>query len=252
MSSLLQVEDLSLSLPSHKNILTDISFSVEPNSVLLLSGRNGSGKSMLLRALKGLMPVQSGSIFLNGKDVTKKSSYRNSHIALVFQDTETQIVGQSVYKDLLFGLQNTSVKKDECEKRIAEVASLLNISHLLNKRPMELSGGEKRRVALGGVLVMKPHIIFLDEPFANLDYPGIRQVLSSIIALKENGATIVIATHEIEKVAFHCTSMMIMKKGTIAAIGEIEEVLAQATAYDIKIPTYKGHPLPLEELTYLR
>jgi biotin transport system ATP-binding protein len=251
MSSALTVQNLTLSLPLNKEILSDVTFSIEPNSVFLLSGKNGSGKSMLLRALKGLLPIQNGSIYLNGKDVTKKASFRNSHIALVFQDTETQIVGQTVYKDLLFGLKNTSVEGGECERRIEEVSSLLEITHLLDKRPMELSGGEKRRVAIGGVLVMKPRIIFLDEPFANLDYPGIRQVLSSILALKKSGATIVIATHEIEKVAYHCDSMMIMERGKVATWGAIRDVFTQASSYDIKVPTFKGEKLSFEELTYL-
>jgi len=251
MNNVLTVSNVSLTLPSHIEILHDVSFSIEKNTILLLSGKNGSGKSMLMKALKGLIPFQNGSIHLDGKDVTKKGRYRNANIALVFQDTETQIVGQSVRKDLLFGLQNTGIKEDESQRRIEEVSALLNITHLLDKRPMQLSGGEKRRVAIGGVLVMNPTLIFLDEPFANLDYPGIQQVLRSILALKESGATIVIATHEIEKVAFHCDSMMIMEDGKVKTIGQTQKVLQHAQQYDIKIPSHRGQPLDFKELTYL-
>ena len=251
MSSLLSVRNLSLSLAGSIDVLSDISFDIKKNSTVLLSGKNGSGKSMLLRTLKGLIPFQKGSVFLDGEDVTRKNSYRNAHIALVFQDTETQIVGQSVHKDLLFGLQNTGIGKSESNKRIEQVASLLDITHLLDRRPMQLSGGEKRRVAIGGVLVMNPQLIFLDEPFANLDYPGIRQVLMSILALQKSGTTVIIATHEVEKVAYHCDTMMIMEKGRIETTGPAKTVLENAADYDIKIPSHRGEPLDFEELTYL-
>lgn len=240
------VENLSLTLDGDKKVLQRVSFQVNTGETLLLCGKNGSGKSVLLRALKGLIPIHEGTIFLEEKDLSRKPKMRNKDIALVFQDTDTQIVGQTVYKDLMFGLSNMGIKKDESERRINEVASLLSIHHLLHNNPMHLSGGEKRRVALGGVLVMKPRIIFLDEPFANLDYPGIIGVIDSIIALQLSGATIVIATHEIEKIAAHCDSLLVLDKGKVVALGKTKETLHAAARYGVRVP----HNIPFKELTW--
>lgn len=243
---MLTVENLNLTLGGDKKILHRVSFQVNSGETLLLCGKNGSGKSVLLRALKGLIPIDDGTIFLDGKELSRKPKKRNKDIALVFQDTDTQIVGQTVYKDLMFGLDNIGIKIGESERRIDEVASLLSISHLLHNNPMHLSGGEKRRVALGGVLVMKPRIIFLDEPFANLDYPGIIGVIDSIIALQLSGATIVIATHEIEKIAAHCDSLLVLDKGKVVSFGDAKERLHVATQYGVRVP----HNIPFEELSW--
>jgi biotin transport system ATP-binding protein len=247
---MLSVKNLSVTLHGNKTVLDKVSFSIDMGKTLLLCGKNGSGKSVLLRALKGLIPIDGGSVLIEGKDLSKNSKQRNRDIALVFQDTDTQIVGQTVYKDLMFGLTNIGIKKEESETRIKEEASFLSISHVLHKNPMNLSGGEKRRVALGGVLVMKPRIIFLDEPFANLDYPGILQVIDSIIALQEDGATIVIATHEIEKIAYHCDSLLILDEGKVVSFGSTKETLHRAENYGIHIPRVHDRPLFLEELTW--
>jgi len=249
-NNMLSVENLNISLGGNKEIVKEVSFSIAKGNTLLLCGKNGSGKSVLLRGLKGLIPIDGGSIFLDGIDLSRKPKIRNKDIALVFQDTDTQIVGQTVYKDLMFGLNNIGIKKDESESRIEEVASLLSISSLLHKNPMNLSGGEKRRVALGGVLVMKPRIIFLDEPFANLDYPGIIQVIDSIVTLQKEGATIIIATHEIEKIAYHCDSLLILDKGEVVAFGKTKETLTQAENNGIHIPTINNKPIGFEELTW--
>ncbi len=251
-NNLLTVDNLSLFFSKEKKILSGVNLSLQQNEMLLLCGKNGSGKSMLLRALKGLIPIQKGTILLDGEDVSKKSKIRNREIGLVFQDTDTQIVGQSVYKDLDFGLVNIGLDTETRKKRIEEVSSLLSITHLLHTSPMNLSGGEKRRVALGGVLVMNPRIIFLDEPFANLDYIGITQVIESIIKLQQKGVSIIIATHEIEKIAFHCNSMLVLDRGVVVESGQIKEVLPKSELYGIRIPRVRGEMIPFEELTWRR
>ncbi len=249
---MIQVSDLSLTLDKRHHIFSDVSFTVEKGSTLLLSGKNGSGKSLLLRTLKGLLKPSDGTILMNGEDVTKKKKRRLELTGLVFQDTDLQIVGQSVRKDLLFGLQNLSIPEGECEERINEAASLLDITHLLDKRPMLLSGGEKRRVSLAGVIVMRPEFILLDEPFANLDYPGIVQVLSSIVSLQKNGATLIIATHEVEKVAAHCETTLILDNGSVVLSGKTGEVLPRSEPYGIRIPRAGGQDIPVSELSWLQ
>ncbi len=249
---MLFVDRLSLTLDRDKLIFSDISFTLRQGETLLLSGRNGSGKSLLLKTLKGLIQPTSGKIEMEGEDVSKAKKKRLSFCGLVFQDTDMQIVGQSVEKDLLFGLHNLSVDEQECRRRIDEVARISGITHLLERRPMLLSGGEKRRVALAGVMVMHPKMIFLDEPFANLDYPGIMQVLESIVSLQQSGATLIIATHEVEKVAAHCDSCLILESGRVALSGTMNEVLPLAGPYGIRVPRSRNGMVPIEELSWLR
>nr|WP_321265238.1 ABC transporter ATP-binding protein [uncultured Sphaerochaeta sp.] len=143
---LLSVEHLSFSFSKDKQILGDISFSVSQGSFTLISGPNGAGKSILLRCLKGLLKPSGGSIYLSGEDVTKNP--RLHSIGLVFQDADTQIVGQTVEKDIRFGMENLSVDETEQQKRLDEVLALMNLQNQRDQRPRTLSGGEKRKLSM--------------------------------------------------------------------------------------------------------
>ena len=128
---------------------------------------------------------------------------------------------------------NLGLSSEQAE-RVAEVSRLLNLSHLLNERPRSLSGGEQRRVAIGGVLVMAPKILLLDEPFANLDWDGVRQVLSSLLRLKESGVTIVVATHEIEKIYPLSDSLILLEGGEVVAQGSPPKLLEVVEEYGVR------------------
>jgi len=236
VTQLLTVRDLSYSFPQKKEVLKAISFSIKRGEFTLLCGRNGSGKSLLLKCLKGLLTVKTGAIVINGVDLTHKAKERNRLIGLVFQDAETQMVGQTVKKDLSFGLENLKIDPLQQEAIIKEVSDLLNLKSYLNERPRRLSGGEQRRLAIGGVLVMSPAIILLDEPFANLDWDGIKQVLTSLNNLKSKGATIVVATHEIEKVIALADSMILLDQGTVVREGSVSSVLQVVESYGVRAP----------------
>jgi biotin transport system ATP-binding protein len=251
MNQILNVEHLHFSFDAHP-ILSDVSFTVQSGSLMILSGRNGSGKSVLLRCLKGLYPIHRGTITLGNNDVSRKPALRNQRIALVFQDADTQVVGQTVQKDILFGLENLGVDTAEQQRRLAETVQLLHLQDLLHHRPRTLSGGERRRLAIAGVLVMKPEILLLDEPFANLDYPGIVSVLEALIALHQGGATIVIATHEIEKILAHATDLVVLDQGSIVLSGNPSQVIEGVSQYGIRRPMYHNRPIAVEELTWLK
>ncbi|MFA7672012.1 MAG: ABC transporter ATP-binding protein, partial [Sphaerochaetaceae bacterium] len=193
------IENLSFGFEKSNNIIENLSLSVEEGSLTLLTGRNGSGKSILLRLIKGLLQPTKGSIIIEGEDLTNHPNRRNKKVALVFQDADIQIVGQTVKKDLLFGLENLQMPLEEQNKRLDYIATLLNLTALMDKRPRLLSGGEKRRLSIAASLVMYPKIVMLDEPFANLDYEGVKQVLNSLLVLQKAKTTIIVATHEIEK-----------------------------------------------------
>lgn len=247
----LQVENLSLKNRSNSYILEDISFTIKSGQFIVLAGCNGSGKSMLLRTLKGLTKHHGGKIIIEGEDLSLKSEKRNREIGLVFQDADTQIVGQTVERDLLFGLENLAIPLEQRRAKVEKTASLLQISDLLLRSPRTLSGGERRKVAIGGVLVMEPHLIMLDEPFANLDYPGVVQVLRSLLALKESGKTIIVATHEIEKILAYSDSVILLNKGRVAFQESPALALTHVEKYGVRRPMFRGVSLEVEELTWL-
>jgi len=252
MSSILELEQLACAFDVKHPVLTDISFLIEEGSFTVLSGRNGTGKSLLLRCIKGLVQPIGGSIRIDGTDFTRRAKERNRRIGLVFQEADTQVVGQTVERDILFGLENMGVERSERVCRMESVAEQLALTPLLKQRPRALSGGERRRLAIAGVLAMQPHMLFLDEPFANLDYLGIVTVLESLVSLHAQGTTIVVATHEIEKLLAHADTMIVLEQGTVAAHGAPGEILPVVGRYGMRQPRMGGEPVPVEELSWLR
>lgn len=249
---MLETSDLSFSFSGGKPILSSVSFTVDAGSLLVITGRNGSGKTMLMRIIKGLCQPTAGTITINGKDLTKSRPQRNRAMGLVFQDTDTQLVGQTVERDILFGLENLGINENEQTARMEQIASTLQLQALLSRRPRTLSGGERRRLAIAGVLVMRPLVLALDEPFANLDYPGVVQVLESLTILKEQGQTIIVITHELEKILAHADSVLLLEHGAVVAQDEPDAILEIAEAYGVRRPRYYGTPLPAKELTWMK
>lgn len=245
MEAVLETEGLTLALQG-KNIFTDITFCLEKGSFTVLCGRNGAGKSQLLRTLKGLQKPTSGKILINGEDVSRSKSRRLASVALVFQNADLQAVGETVEKDIEFGPENLGLSRDEVVRRRDEAITLLALDKQRRQRPQTLSGGEKRKLAIAGVLAMKPEVILLDEPFANLDYPSTLTVLRTLKSLHEKGHTIVVVSHEIEKILALTDSVIIMKDGRITYSGRSEESLDKLRSADIYVPS-----LPFQELTWL-
>ncbi len=248
----LESEKLSFAFDTSKRILSEVSLSVGKGSFVVLAGRNGSGKSVLMRCLKGLAQPTGGTIRLDGEDLTKDPRKRNRLIGLVFQDADTQMVGQTVERDILFGLENLGVTGKERTQRMERVVELLGLGPLLHQRPRTLSGGERRRLAIAGVLVMQPHVLAMDEPFANLDYTGVVQVLESLVELNRKGQTIVVATHEIEKILAHADSIVLLDSGKVVTQDTADRVLSIVENFGIRRPTHHGRPIPVGELTWLR
>jgi len=245
---LLEVKDLSFWFEKDHTILHDITLSVPKGSLTLLSGPNGSGKSLLMRIIKGLSQCKAGTLLLDGVDVTREQKKRMRSIGLVFQDAETQVVGQTVEKDIRFGMENLGLADDEQQKRLDEVAALLDLSRYLDRRPKTLSGGEKRRLAIAGVLVMQPNLLILDEPFANLDWRSTVSVLTMLMRLKKDGHTILLVSHEVEKTLAHADHVLILDEGTIVLSGDKDEVYPHLQRHGIYVPTGVG----IEELSWLK
>ena len=235
---ILDVQELSYQFPNGFRALDSVSFSVQKGELLVISGKNGSGKTVMLRCLKGLYRPRQGNISLDRES-----------FGLVFQDAESQIVGQTVEKDIAFGLENLGLGKEEIAKRVRRAMETLDLLDHAQQRPRSLSGGEKRRLTIAGVLVMEPEIVALDEPFANLDYPGVIQVLEKIVMLKEQGHTIILVTHELDKVLAHADRLMLLDAGRIRAVGPCADVAHLAGECGVRIPLER---IPLEEMTWLK
>ena len=245
---ILKLENLSFGFEKTKPILTDISFTIARGSFTLITGPNGSGKSLLLKCIKGLLKPNSGNIWLDDIDVTRSSKKRLTAIGLVFQDAETQIVGQTVERDILFGLENLELPLSAQQERLAAVVQLLDLSKQRKQRPRTLSGGEKRRLSIAGVLVMQPKLLIMDEPFANLDYPSVVQVLKTLLQLKKEGHTIILVSHEVEKILAYTDDVIILSEGKVAAQGPPSSVRSLFTQHGVYVPL----DTPLEELTWLK
>ncbi|MBU1343386.1 MAG: energy-coupling factor ABC transporter ATP-binding protein [Proteobacteria bacterium] len=216
--------------------IKDIFLSFYKGEFIILAGRNGSGKTTLLRHLNGLLLPQSGQILVNGKTVSNHLVQTRKTVGMVFQDPDTQIVGDTVFDEVAFGLENLKFKRHDINEKVTQVLKDLSLYHLKDRNPSTLSGGEKRKVAIAGILVMDPEVIVFDEPFSNLDYPGTLQVLSTIIDLNRSGHTIIIATHDVETVIDTATRIIIMEKGLVKEDGRPCDLVKHLESYGVKEP----------------
>ena len=245
---ILSVQNLSFFFEQDNHILKDFSFSIAKGSFTLITGPNGSGKSLLLRCLKGLLQPKTGSIHILDEDLTHKAKQRMQAIGLVFQDAETQIVGQTVEKDIRFGMENLGLPKEVQENRLEEVLALLDLHKQRNQRPRTLSGGEKRRLAIAGLLVMDPRLLVLDEPFANLDYRSVVSVLSTLLRLQKAGHTIILVSHEVDKTLAHADHVLLLDDGHLVQSGTAVDVYPHLASHGIYLPSSAG----IEELSWLK
>lgn len=241
----LTVENLNKSI-DNIHLLKDISFSAEKATITLIAGKNGSGKSLLLKCLKGLERIDSGRIIVDGKEL-KKEKERMKFFGLVFQETSLQIVGQTCEKDIAFGLENQNKPEKEIKEKTEEMLSLFSLQKDRNKNPRILSGGEKRRLAIAGVIAMESKIILLDEPLANLDYPSVLVVLQTILKLKEEGYTLLIVSHEAEKFLALTDYTIIINNGEIINKGSSREMVEPLRDNMIYLP-----PLSFEDFSWLK
>lgn len=246
---ILEIQHLTHIFPNGTIALDDINLSIHAGEFVVIAGTNGSGKTVLLRHLNGLFSPTSGRVLLEGEPITKDLTNARKKIGLIFQNSDSQIVGQTVSDDVAFGPENLNLAREEVDKRVKETIEAVGLSDLANQQPHTLSGGQKKRLAVAGVLVMKPKIIVFDEPFVGLDYPGVLQVLSQIVNLHKNGHTIILVTHELEKVLAHTSRLIIMEKGRIVKDGEPSQLMDEVEMYGIKKPF--GERRRVETMTWL-
>ena len=237
MAPILEIKNLnhiySAGTPFEHVALKDVSFAVERGEFIGVIGHTGSGKSTLMQHLNGLLKPTSGEILLDGKDIwSDKKLTRESrfHVGLVFQYPEYQLFEETVYKDIAFGPKNMGLTAQEIDRRVREAAGFVGLTEeQLQVSPFDLSGGQKRRVAIAGVIAMEPEVLILDEPTAGLDPEGREDVLQNIENYrKAKNATIMMVSHSMNDVARLADRLLVMCDAKLAMDGTPSEVFEHA------------------------
>ncbi|MBQ6851961.1 MAG: energy-coupling factor transporter ATPase [Oscillospiraceae bacterium] len=237
MTPILQVTNLkhiySAGTPFEHVALEDVSFSVFPGEFIGVIGHTGSGKSTLMQHLNGLLKPNSGTVCLDGKDIwsdkklTRQSRFR---VGLVFQYPEYQLFEDTVYKDIAFGPKNMGLTEQEIDRRVREAAGFVGISEeQLQVSPFDLSGGQKRRVAIAGVIAMEPEVLILDEPTAGLDPEGRKEILANIEGYRRaKNAAVMMVTHSMSDVARLAERLLVMNGSRLVMDGTPKEVFSRS------------------------
>ncbi len=236
MEEIIRVENLThtygVGTPFERSAVEGLSLSVYRGELLGLIGHTGSGKSTLIQHLNGLLRPTAGRVLLDGQDIwaePKKIRDVRFRVGLVFQYPEYQLFEETVSKDIAFGPKNMGLKGDELERRIRDAARFAGLSEeLLEKSPFALSGGQKRRVAIAGVIAMEPEVLVLDEPSAGLDPRGREELLAHIRAYhKERGNTVVLVSHSMEEIARYADRIVVLARGKTLMSGTPREVFSR-------------------------
>ena len=231
--SILEIKNVSykygVGTPFEIAALDNINFSVEKGELLAIIGHTGSGKSTLIQHFNALLKPSDGKILLNGKDIneSRESAHQaRFRVGLCFQYPEYQLFESTVYKDIAFGPTNMGLDKTEIDRRVRKAAEFVGLKEsMFEKSPFDLSGGEKRRVAIAGVMAMEPEVLIMDEPAAGLDPRGRRTIFNLIKNYREKtGSTVIIVSHSMEDVAALAERILVLNHGKVALCGSVDEV----------------------------
>ncbi len=220
--------------PYQSTALSGVNFEIEKGAFVGIIGHTGSGKSTLIQHLNGLLKPKSGNILINGFDITDKDVKMRDirkQIGLVFQYPEYQLFEETVHKDVSFGPYNLGLEQNEVDQRVVEAISLVGLDYndIANRSPFELSGGQRRRVAIAGVIAMKPDILILDEPTAGLDPKAHNDLLQMIQKIhQEQGTTVLLVSHNMGDIAKLSTQVFVLEKGRLVLSGTPAEVFQEA------------------------
>ena len=257
--SIIKVEDLSHvyseGTPFEKTAIHNISLTIPEGEMVGIIGHTGSGKSTFIQHLNGLLKPTSGTITLDGRDIYESKQFTHDvrfRVGLVFQYPEYQLFEETVYKDIAFGPSNMKLSEEEIDERVREAAAFVRVEEeLFEKSPLELSGGQKRRVAIAGVIAMRPSVLILDEPTAGLDPGGCQQILQNICEYREkSGSTVILVSHSMDDVARIADRLVVFSKGSILMEGTPEEVFShpdELTEVGLSVPEPTSIAMALRE-----
>ena len=260
MASLLEIKNLShvysAGTPFQHAALHDVSLCIERGEFIGLIGHTGSGKSTLIQHLNGLLKPTSGKVLFQGEDIWKDVKFTREtryHVGLVFQYPEYQLFEETVFKDIAFGPKNMGLSEEEIRARVLRAAGFVGIAESeLEKSPFDLSGGQKRRVAIAGVIAMEPEVLILDEPTAGLDPAGRESILQNIRDYqKAQNATVIMVSHSMEEIASNVDRLIVMEKGTAVMTDVPSEVFSHAAelvSMGLNVPCMTQVLLRLQQL----
>lgn len=222
----------SAGTPFQKTAIENISLSIPSGQFVGLLGHTGSGKSTFVQHLNALLKPTSGAVYVDGEDINKDKKTRRAvknKVGLVFQYPEYQLFEETVFADIAFGPKNMGLGKEEIEERVRQAAGFVGVEESLFERsPLELSGGQKRRIAIAGVIAMRPGVLILDEPTAGLDPAGCRQIMDNICRYRrESGATVIIVSHNMDDAARLTERLIVFDHGSVAMDGTPEQIFSQ-------------------------
>ena len=223
----------SVGTPFEKVAIEGIDIDIPQGQLLAVIGHTGSGKSTFIQHLNALLQPTSGAVFCQGEDINKDKFFRRDvkwKVGLVFQYPEYQLFEETVYKDIAFGPSNMKLSAEEIDQRVREAAAFVGVDEeLFEHSPLELSGGQKRRIAIAGVIAMRPQVLILDEPTAGLDPRGCSQILENICDYRDKtGATVIIVSHSMDDVAKIAQRIVVFHQGKVAMDGSPEEIFCRA------------------------
>ena len=241
--------------PYETAALSDVSLSIGEGEFVGVIGHTRSGKSTLVNIMGGIVKPTTGKVYIDGEDITEMKSVTKKlggKIGVVFQYPEYQLFEETVYKDIAFGPKNLGLDKNEVDKRVRDAAKMTNIKEeLFDKSPFELSGGQKRRVAIAGILSMKPKMLILDEPAAGLDPKGREEILGQIKALHtEHGITVILVSHSMDDVAEICEKIIVMSGGKVLKYSNMDSVFKNSSdlkANGLSVPEITEIMIKLKE-----
>jgi cobalt/nickel transport system ATP-binding protein len=232
---MLEVQNIKYSYNKDYQALKGVSLKVEKGEMVALLGKNGAGKSTLFLHLNGIYEPDEGKVFIDGEELKydKKSLLKfRQKVGIVFQNPDDQIFAPTVEEDVAFGPLNLKLPMEEVQKRVTESLARVGMSGFEKKAPHHLSGGQKKRVAIAGILAMQPEIMVLDEPTAGLDPQGVRDLSALLKELNDEGITIIISTHEVDLVPNYAKKVFVLVDGLLIAEGTPKEIFAQPKILD--------------------
>ena len=223
----------SAGTPFEVAAIEDIDLTIPQGQLVGIIGHTGSGKSTFIQHMNALLAPSAGKVCCGGQDINESKLSRRDvkhQVGLVFQYPEYQLFEETVYKDIAFGPKNMKLSEEEIDQRVREAAGFVGVEEeLFDKSPLELSGGQKRRIAIAGVIAMRPGVLILDEPTAGLDPAGCRQILDNICAYREKtGATVIIVSHNMDDVARIAERIIVFSHGRVVMDGSAGEVFSRA------------------------
>lgn len=225
--NIIETNDITYRYPDGTEALENVDFKAEEGKIVALLGPNGAGKSTLFLHFNGILRPFSGDIHVDGDEIKydKKDLMRvRQKVGIVFQNPDDQLFAPTVIEDVAFGPMNLGLSKEEVEERVDESLKRVGMEEYKKKAPHHLSGGQKKRVAIAGILAMKPKIMVLDEPTSGLDPKGASQILRLLYDLNKEGMTIIISTHDVDLVPLYAYQVYIISEGKIIKKGSPEEV----------------------------